>query len=293
MTVTFEWEKVTPAKAQEYLDTMKSLNNDEGNRRRKTAKRRKFLRAYQNGTFNSENGDGLRFDVTGAMFDGQHRCLAIIDYGKPVKLLVIRGLSASSFATVDQGGREAHDALYVAGYKYDERNLSGVARAWMNFEFLTLDDLTARKQSGKDELKWAPDEVLQFVESTPELVAAAIEAKQLNNKMGFGSSAVLSLVIKEGRRVNAEQFNDFLKQVIDGEGLYRGDPAYAYRNALAGAGSAKNIRSDRDRVRVNTALLIKAFDAYLNARPATLLRWNVESEKFPEFSQPRKTAAKQ
>jgi hypothetical protein len=55
---------------------------------------------------------GIAFDITGRLIDGQHRLHAIIEAGVPIKTSVTRGCSASSFSILDRGSnRSASDIL--------------------------------------------------------------------------------------------------------------------------------------------------------------------------------------
>lgn len=50
---------------------------------------------------------GIAFDITGRLIDGQHRLHAIIDAGVPIKISVTRGCSASSFSILDRGSNRS------------------------------------------------------------------------------------------------------------------------------------------------------------------------------------------
>lgn len=55
---------------------------------------------------------GIAFDITGRLIDGQHRLHAIILAGVPIQISVTRGCSASSFSILDRGSsRSASDIL--------------------------------------------------------------------------------------------------------------------------------------------------------------------------------------
>jgi hypothetical protein len=55
---------------------------------------------------------GIAFDTTGRLIDGQHRLHAIILAGVPIQISVTRGCSASSFSILDRGSsRSASDIL--------------------------------------------------------------------------------------------------------------------------------------------------------------------------------------
>lgn len=68
--------------------------------------------------FDMVNGDwqithqGIAFDTTGRLIDGQHRLHAIIQAGVPIQISVTRGCSASSFSILDRGAnRSSSDIL--------------------------------------------------------------------------------------------------------------------------------------------------------------------------------------
>ena len=55
---------------------------------------------------------GIAFDDTGRLIDGQHRLHAIVEAGVPVEMSVTRGCSASAFSILDRGAnRSASDIL--------------------------------------------------------------------------------------------------------------------------------------------------------------------------------------
>ena len=62
----------------------------------------KYARAMEQGLWRS-NGEPIIFDESGMLKDGQHRLLAILESGVPVKMLVVRGVS-NDINTFDEGG---------------------------------------------------------------------------------------------------------------------------------------------------------------------------------------------
>ena len=50
---------------------------------------------------------GIAFDITGRLIDGQHRLHAIIEAGVPIQISVTRGCSASSFSILDRGSNRS------------------------------------------------------------------------------------------------------------------------------------------------------------------------------------------
>lgn len=109
MAVTTKVEKITPAKAQQYLEKNTS------NRPLRKTRVAKYARAMQGGEWYVTN-QGLAFNCDGSLLDGQHRLHAVIQAGVPVKMAVTRGLDRASMFGIDTGGnRSVADIARVAG----------------------------------------------------------------------------------------------------------------------------------------------------------------------------------
>lgn len=68
---------------------------------------------------------GIAFDVTGRLVDGQHRCKAIIMSGMTVAVMVTRGLPSDSFMVMDQGAiRSNSDVLSLPPKIVEVANLA-------------------------------------------------------------------------------------------------------------------------------------------------------------------------
>lgn len=63
------------------------------------------------------NGDSICFDDKGELIDGQHRLSALSSFGKPLPLLVVRGLPSEAIKTIDQThkNRSLADLLKIDG----------------------------------------------------------------------------------------------------------------------------------------------------------------------------------
>ncbi len=94
--MSYVTECITPAKAQEYLQT--SIGN------RPISK--VFVRSYADTMKKGKwllNGVCIIFDNEGHLQDGHHRLHAVIEAGIPVRFDVIRGVDPNSFTTYDCG----------------------------------------------------------------------------------------------------------------------------------------------------------------------------------------------
>lgn len=89
-------ENITPAKAQEYLNT------SEGNRPISKVYVRSYADTMRKGNW-MLNGIPIIFDTNGHLLDGHHRLLAVVEAGIPIRFDVCRGASPEAFTTYDTG----------------------------------------------------------------------------------------------------------------------------------------------------------------------------------------------
>lgn len=63
-------------------------------------------------------GEAIKVSRTGQLLDGQHRLSAIVEYGKPMEMLVVSGLEDRAQELMDQGAvRTAANALAMHGFQ--------------------------------------------------------------------------------------------------------------------------------------------------------------------------------
>ena len=106
-------ETITPAKAREYLK--KNTNNY---RKMSRATIRSYAEDIKNGRWQL-NGEAIVFGKNGILKDGQHRLAAIVHAGKPVDILVVRGVE-DSINTYDIGKKRTDtDILNAEGFECD------------------------------------------------------------------------------------------------------------------------------------------------------------------------------
>lgn len=74
------------------------------------------------------NGDSIRFDSNGDLRDGQHRLEMVRQTGKPIEVVVVRGIDPGAFVTMDTGkSRGLGDVLSIKG-EVNHRSLAGSLR---------------------------------------------------------------------------------------------------------------------------------------------------------------------
>lgn len=131
MTIQTTIERITPAIAEAYLEMNTRNRTMRDNHVYKLASDIEAGRWHINGASIVFNGDGT-------LLDGQHRLAAIVKAGKPVEMLVVRGVSKAAMATIDANiSRKASDAAQLAGYT-NTNNLVGTVRLLMNVKLNTV-----------------------------------------------------------------------------------------------------------------------------------------------------------
>jgi len=102
---------VTPVKAAEYLA------RNTANRPLSQRTVRDFAQAMRRGEWRVTH-QGIAFDTTGALVDGQHRLAAIIEAEVPVEVTVFTEVPVGAFDVLDTGKRRnAADVLAIDGEK--------------------------------------------------------------------------------------------------------------------------------------------------------------------------------
>src|SRR3990167_203746 len=104
-------ETITPALAQTYLENMA------GNRPLSEGKTVEYGIIMERGQWRL-NGETIKFDDHGRLFDGQHRLQACILAGKQFQTYIISGIKdPNAFVTVDVGKTRSHGDIFgIAGY---------------------------------------------------------------------------------------------------------------------------------------------------------------------------------
>lgn len=104
------WEKIGPAKAMKYIETMN------GNRPVRQP-RVDFLANQMAAGKWRKTHQGIAFDTEGRLSDGQHRMWAIVETGLTLEFMVTRGVAVEDVTVFDTGlARNYSDAANFAGW---------------------------------------------------------------------------------------------------------------------------------------------------------------------------------
>lgn len=191
---------------------------------------------------------GIAFDETGELIDGQHRLLAVIKSGATVKMTVSRGYSARMlngvglFAkdVIDRGrGRNTGDQLQIShGVQEGSRiaSICGVL-AWVSYKI-------------RNKLTMAQTlEVLRYFEKEINIVSGILK----NFPPGKTPAVLGGLAFCAGANVSIAQ--EFCEGLESGANLHPGNPVHTLRNYLISHWGDKST----SRRRINTQCVINAF----------------------------------
>lgn len=161
---------------------------------------------------------GIAFDTENTLIDGQHRLSAIIASGKPVPMLVFRGLQRSSQEIIDLGqARSIAETLQI---------VDGVKNA--NLTCAYVNAICWQYATGKG-FKVSLTQSRQILDLWPEIhTLVEIKNSYWSAPKAFRLTPVLSMVIPALKAW--PKAAEFCEQYVSGLGLSAGSPANALRN---------------------------------------------------------------
>lgn len=218
------------------------------------------------------HGQGIQFDAAGHLIDGQHRLAAIVECGRAVDMLVVRGADVSVTNVIDVGRkRSAADQLSADGVANATKIAGALTLLW-RFRNDTADSAQLRTNR-----QVANTEIVRLWHETPEIVDS------LNATSGTWSFLVVSTAIfchYLFAKINKQQADEFFSLLATGGGLPKESPILTLRNRLIEAKLTKQVRPHR---LWPAAMTVKAWNAYRKNERAQL-QWRIggkNPETFP------------
>lgn len=266
-------ETITPMLAEEYLKSNK--NNRQ---------LRKNIVAYYASQMRDGqwmlNGEAIIFNERGTLVDGQHRLAAVIEAGVNIDMLVVRNADKDSFATIDSGiSRKITDTFYVKGIP-NATNVAAIISRYCKLRNgrTAMGVPTSRKESNtpsrQDLLKIYSDNE-DFWQDVCKFANCCYRPMRLMKATEIGG-VVSFLILDKGHSQDIVMgfFEDLL--IAD---LPKSKMLAAYR---------KKLISDMTSTTHLTAvykqqLLIKVWNAYVDGREFTLMRWTESLEGKRDF----------
>jgi hypothetical protein len=269
-------QTVTPKKATEYLQ------RNTANRPLSTRTVREFAQAMRRGDWRVTH-QGIAFDTTGALVDGQHRLAAVIEADIPVEITVFTDVPIGAFDVLDTGKRRnAADVLAIEGEKSAIMLAAMVRTVWL--------------YENRPELAWSGGDaavtnhqIVDTLEQHPKLRDFITPGEQIATATGMIKSAAGAasyLVTQTSNRDLSPWFDG----IVEGTGLAKGDPRLLFRRVMFAhtrkqAGQVLRRRETREHV----TLYLKAFNAWTTDAALTQLKYTPREPVPPIASTPATT----
>lgn len=229
VTATATKVKITSKLATEILDKHERLVQSRGletlNRTINDSLVQKYATDMRNGKWEL-NGETIKIAETGRVLDGQHRLWAAANHDVSFESLIVSGLDEESFYTIDIGrSRKPSDFLTSDGIP-NGANAAAGARLVIGY----------RRKSMQLNHMITTHEIVHFVQANPRIAQSAGEVHGIHRIAPVSCATAWHFLFSEQ---NKEQADIFIKDMIEGVGLAKGDPVLALRERLIKNKSSK------------------------------------------------------
>lgn len=171
------------------------------------------------------NGDTIRLNEKGALLDGQHRMLAIIDSGVTMKALLVT-VSDKSFETIDTGMRVRAPGELLRMNGETNHLMLAAALACMS----ELDNGRKIYQAGLKHRR-SPLELQEMLERFPTIRESVAVVSKIPHSLGrIAMFAAIHYLFAMRNKPEADRF---FEDLISGAGLAQTDPVLRLRERLA------------------------------------------------------------
>lgn len=266
-TVQAEYMLVTPELATEWLNNHTNF--------RSVNSRRVELLAHDMASGNwHTNGESIKLKLDGTLFDGQHRLAAIVKANRPILTLVTW---TDDTLGVDRGmGRTFGQLLTSKGYGF-----AAITQATARI----LHHIGKHSEVPESLGLISDDELMDFFLSLdyPLLQTCMRWGHNANVLKVCPSAASYAAMLYVFSGIDAERAEAFHNGVFTGENLPADSPILVLRNRFQWIVSTVKRGGGRTSARIVTALLIKAWNAYVEGRSIRMLKF-LDTETYPEIS---------
>ena len=226
------------------------------------------------------------FADDGSLSDGQHRLVACIKCGIPIRALVTWGVSCTAQNVIDRRGtRKLKDDMEIAGYK-NVKALAGLTRlSYFKEKGVDVKTLVAYGRSTA-----IADVVLfnYFLAHQDQIIEEQRLAESIRRRVKDLSipAEVLNILSVEFDKINKLDAETFWSRLSAGYADYEGDPIFLLRKRLV-----ENTKSTTNKIPkiVMAALIIKAWNFYEKGESIKNLSYRSggsSPEAFPEIYNP-------
>lgn len=216
------------------------------------------------------NGDTIKISSTNDILDGQHRLWAIIMSETPVQTIVVRGIEADAFATIDtlRKPRSGSDVLALVGVT-NHRSAISVGLQWLiRWQRKTLEEYRAPANRIEN------SDIEQAYRDNQGIARAAERANKLRGVANPGLFTFFYYVLSNRNPDLAERM---MHTMENPSGVGIDDPFFRLRAYFL------NQHSRKDAL-ISIALMIKAANSAHKGKDVKVLNWRNQgsfAEPFP------------
>lgn len=208
------------------------------------------------------------FDEDDNLRDGQHRLQACVDANEAFTTIVIRGASEEAVNYIDRGvKRSLADVLRGHGEVNVSHLQASISCGW-------------RWDHGKILSSQGPTiaQALGWLEDNPGIRTAVNRGQACTAAPLRMRISVVAPFAYRATLIDDEGTEDFLRLLVSGAGLEFQSPILRFREAVMNRRSGVQIRREAE-----LALLVKAWNAWINDLPVRSLKWIRQGDRGEDF----------
>jgi hypothetical protein len=262
-------EVITPAQAKAYL------TNNHANQRNITNSHVLHLSQQMKAGQWMMTGEGIIFDSSGNLLDGQHRLTAVIMSGTNVPFMVIRGVDSEAFKAMGRGKIRSNGNVFAI-HGVPNFNVAASATAGvLNYRRAIAVPI---KKEGKiismggslnSYIRASSTDMVEEYDKHPEEYQHAIRLANMNrHHVGPAATSIVASLALIDANHDIHQVQAFWEGFKTGANLSEGDPILTLRNRISENTKAKAKLSQN----MITVLMIKAWNCYVKEKSCRLLR---------------------
>lgn len=263
-------ELITRALAEEMLRFNKA------NRHVRKSIVRRYARELAIGTWTLSD-QAISFGEDGALINGQHRLLAIVESGVPMLSLVIRGLPVEAKANLDMGERRRlSDVLSWMGESECNVLAGAIRLAW-------------KYDRGEKDLRNASvtptiSEAVSYLTEHPRLREAVAVGRRTAHRTPVLTATPLAVAYYLVSREDPADASNFMARLAEASDLPEGSGLLALRR-WSDKQARRAGHHGRPTPLMQLAITIKAMNAWRKGESVSILKWTVggaNPEPFPQ-----------
>ena len=254
--VKVAWKTITPEMAEKMVEKVRNVRTTRHDHIAGLARAMKAKRW-------EANGATICIDSEGYVVDGEHRLRACMLAGVPFGTLVVDGIEQCDTIDTGRKPRTVAQLLSHAGVKNATVSAS-IARYLLVF-----------KQHGgfhnnPSSMIFMPAELKRVAEATQHLDEAAHMTSRLIAHVSIPCGPLGFLACRAMSHGRKDELSLFFLELESGEGLKRGDPAYALREKFIG------LRGKKLPPKMAMGMIFKSWNAYMRGQKIQALKFGTD-----------------